>query len=367
METTANIITEFQEYLKAQTTVRPNKQPFFIKWVDMYMSTIKAPHDIVDNQNKTRFIESLSNQDRYADWQVNQAIDAIELFNQVFLPENHPEWISTELSSTVTQNWAQAQQQMREVCRLRHYSPSTEASYLYWVVQFAKYMGNRTPSTVDANHVRRFLSHLAIDRNVSASTQNQAFNALLFLFTHILKKDYGDLRNTVRAKIKRRLPTVLTRNEVERLLGNMEGIELLISQVIYGSGLRLMECMDLRVKDIDFEYNQIIVRDGKGQKDRVTTLANSVKEPIKRHMEKVKAIHESDLKEGFGRVNLPFALARKYPNANREWGWQFVFPASKKSKDPRSGNIYRHHLHESALQRTVKAAIRSAGITKHGN
>ncbi len=189
METTTNVIAEFQAYLKTQTTVRLNQQPFFIKWVDMYMSTVKAPNDVLDNQNITRFIENLSNNERYSDWQVNQAMDAIELFNQVFLPESHPEWISTELPSTLPQNWAQAQRQMREVCRLRRYSPSTEASYLYWVVQFSTYMGKSTPSTVNSNHVRRFLSHLAIDRNVSASTQNQAFNALLFLFTHVLKKD----------------------------------------------------------------------------------------------------------------------------------------------------------------------------------
>jgi integron integrase len=213
--------------------------------------------------------------------------------------------------------------------------------------------------------VAEFLTHLAVKRHVAASTQNQALSAILFLYRHVLNKEIGWVDNVERAKKPSRLPVVLTRKEAKAVLVRLEGSKWIMGSLLYGSGLRLMECLRLRIKDIDFEYNQIFVRNGKGAKDRITMLPVSLNVPIKRHLEKVKAIHERDLKSGFGRVQLPFALKKKYPNADLEWAWQYVFPASKRCRDPRTAAVLRHHLHESVLQRAVKSAIRSAGISKH--
>lgn len=257
--------------------------------------------------------------------------------------------------------------QVRYAIRVKHYSIRTEEAYLYWIRQFIFFAGKKHPSDMGEKEVGQFLTHLAVKKKVSSSTQNQAFSALLFLYRHVLDRGLGKLENVQRAKTSKRLPVVFTKQEVKKIIGHLEGVTWLMASLLYGSGLRLMECLRLRVKDIDFEYGQITVRDGKGHKDRVTMLPDSIKELLKRHLEKVKAIHESDLKKGFGRVYLPFALNRKYPNANREWGWQYVFPASKNSKEPRSGIIMRHHLDESVLQRAVKSSIRESGITKHGS
>jgi len=199
---------------------------------------------------------------------------------------------------------------------------------------------------------------------VSASTQNQALCALLFLYRHVLDQNVGWLDDVVRAKRPQRLPVVLTRHEVKALLGALEGVHWLMASLLYGAGLRLLECLRLRVKDIDFSTNQLVVREGKGNKDRVTVLPTSVKAPFAAHLVSVRALHQRDLEHGFGRVYLPDALHQKYPNADREWGWQWVFPASQLSVDPRSGERRRHHVHESVLQKAVRAAARQAGIVK---
>ena len=206
-----------------------------------------------------------------------------------------------------------------------------------------------------------------MDKNVAASTQNQALSAILFLYREILKQPLDWLDGVERAKKPLKLPVVFTKEEVRAVLLQLEGLKWLMASLLYGSGLRLMECVRLRVKDVDFGYNQIVVRNGKGNKDRVTVLPVSLKEPLQEHLAKVRALHNKDLREGFGRVYLPFALEKKYANANREWGWQYVFPSSKRSVDPRSGIVRRHHIAETVLQRAVKAAIRAAGITKPGS
>ena len=215
--------------------------------------------------------------------------------------------------------------------------------------------------------VNRFLTHLAVNEKVAASTQNQALCAILFLYKHVLNRELGDFGKIVWSKKPKRLPVVFTREEVKAVLSHLSGTNWIMAMLLYGSGLRVTECLSLRVKDIDFGYNQIVVRDSKGEKYRITILPENVKKPLKEHLEKVKKIHQVDLKAGYGTVYLPHALKRKYPNANREWGWQYVFPASKLSVDPRSGIRRRHHLHETVLQRAVKAAIRKAGITKHAS
>jgi len=215
--------------------------------------------------------------------------------------------------------------------------------------------------------INAFLSHLAVAGKVSASTQNQALCAILFLYKHVLKQELGDLGEVVWAKKPKRLPVVFTGEEAKAVLNQLSGTNWIMAMLLYGSGLRLMECLRLRVKDIDFNYNQIMVRDAKGERDRGTMLPQNVKRPLKEHLKKVKEVHEADLKKGYGTVYLPYALERKYPNVNHEWGWQYVFPASQLSIDPRSGAKRRHHLGEKVLQRAVKAAILTAGINKHAS
>ncbi|MBU1486633.1 integron integrase [bacterium] len=257
--------------------------------------------------------------------------------------------------------------QVRDLIRVKHYSIRTEEAYVNWIRRFIFFHNKRHPLEMGEPEVSQFLTHLAVKGKVSASTQNQALSAILFLYREVLKKDIGWLDDVERAKRPTRLPVVFTREEATAILARLEGSKWLMANLLYGSGLRLMECIRLRVKDLDFDYSQIVIRDAKGQKDRVTMLPVSLKEPLKRHLEKVRTIHEKDLKEGFGEVYLPFALKRKYPNANREWGWQYIFPATKRSRDPRTGTEQRHHIDESVLQKAVKSTIRSTGITKNGS
>jgi len=247
--------------------------------------------------------------------------------------------------------------QVRDAIRVKHYSIRTEQAYLHWVRSFILFHKKRHPAEMAEAEISQFLTHLAVDRKVAASTQNQALSALLFLYSQVLKKEVGEFENLQRVRKPSRLPVVLTREEVN-------GQEWLMASLLYGSGLRLMECLRLRVKDVDFGYQQIVVRDGKGQKDRVTMLPAALTEPLKRHLEKIQALHQQDLREGFGEVWLPDALPEKYPRAPKEWGWQYVFPARNRSTDPRSGKVRRHHHDEDGLQRAVKQAVRAAGLTK---
>lgn len=254
--------------------------------------------------------------------------------------------------------------QVREAIRLRHYSIRTEQAYTDWIKRFILFHGKRHPRELGAAEVERFLTHLAVEGRVAASTQNQALSALLFLYKAVLRVDLPWLGEVTRAKRPGRLPVVLTVEETRRVLAHIHGPQGLMAGLLYGAGLRLLECVRLRVKDVDFGYRQITVRDGKGEKDRVTMLPQAVLEPLRAHLEKVKVLHEQDLEEGFGEVYLPHALERKYPNAAREWGWQYVFPAAKRSVDPRSGRERRHHVDEQSLQRAMKKAVRAAGLTK---
>jgi integron integrase len=254
--------------------------------------------------------------------------------------------------------------QVRDLIRLKHYSIRTEKSYVSWIKRFIIYHNKRHPEDMREKEIEKFLTHLAVDLNVASSTQNQAFNALLFLYREVLNIDLKNTINAVRAKKPQRVPTVMTKSEALKVIGAMDGIQKLMTMLIYGSGLRQMECIRLRVKDIDFAMNQIVVRDGKGAKDRVTVLPKNVKSDLNAHLEKVKLLHKDDLSKGYGRVYLPNALERKYKSANREWGWQYVFPSKSLSKDPRTGIIRRHHIHESTLHKAVKISVRLARINK---
>lgn len=257
--------------------------------------------------------------------------------------------------------------QVRELIRIRHYSIRTEQAYVQWIRRFILFHGKRHPREMGAPELTAFLSDLAVQRNVAASTQNQALHAILFLYRDVLNIDLPWLNEVQRAKQPQRLPVVFTREEVRALMAQLEGTMWLMAMLTYGSGLRLLECLRLRVKDVDFHYKQLVVRDAKGQKDRVTMLPNSLIDPLRTHLARVRVLHENDLREGFGHVHLPGALAAKYPSADREWGWQYVFPSSRRSIDPRSGSEQRHHAQEDALQRAVKQAIRKANIVKPGS
>jgi integron integrase len=254
--------------------------------------------------------------------------------------------------------------QLREAIRIKHYSYSTEKTYVHWAKRYILFHNKRHPSEMGAPEIEAFLSHLAQEGNVSASTQNQAYNALLFLYRNVLHIEFTGPILALRAKRGQYLPTVLSKNEVNQVLNGMQGLYQLMAQLLYGSGLRLMECLRLWVKDFDFEQSQIVVREGKGEKDRLTMLPTSLVEPLKAQIAFVQKQHVRDLAGGFGSVKLPFALARKYPNADKELGWQYIFPSDRLSLDPRSGITRRHHLDPSGLQRAVKAAASLARINK---
>jgi len=256
---------------------------------------------------------------------------------------------------------------VREAARVRHYSRRTESAYLAWIRRFIFFHGKRHPAEMGAPEITKFLSSLAVEGNVAASTQNQALSALLFLYRDVLEQDLPWLDDVVRAKRPARIPVVLTRDEVRTLLLQMHGVPRLMAMLLYGAGLRLLECAHLRVKDVDFARNQLVVRSGKGDKDRVTMLPAVVKAELTRHLEAVKQQHEMDLRHGAGWVELPSALARKYPNAGREWPWQWVFPATRIYVERATGQRRRHHLHESVLQRAVREALMKAAIPKRAS
>jgi integron integrase len=253
---------------------------------------------------------------------------------------------------------------VRDAIRTKHYSIRTEEAYVNWIKRFILFHDKRHPQEMEAAEIEEFLTHLAVDKNVAASTQNQALSAILFLYQEVLHKDLDRPLDAVRAKKPKRLPTVLTKEEVQQVLAAMSGNYQLIAKLLYGSGLRLIECLRLRVKDVDFAQHQIIVRDGKGRKDRITVLPDSLIEPLQKYLRRVEMLHQKDLDDGYGAAYLPDALEQKYPNANCEWIWQYVFPSKSPAKDPRSGVTRRHHLHESAVQRAVRKAAKLAGINK---
>ncbi len=254
---------------------------------------------------------------------------------------------------------------VRTAIRLRHYSPRTEEAYVGWVRRLVIFHQKRHPADMGDAEVRQFLTYLAEKLKVSAATQNQALNALVFLYREVLRLDLGSLAPFVRAKRPENLPVVLTKYEVQSVLRNMEGVPRLVAGLMYGSGLRLLECLTLRVKDLDFEKMEIRIRRAKGGKDRVTMLPATSKQDLLAHLGNAKRTHEKDLLEGAGRTALPDALARKYPNADSQWGWQFVFPASSRYFDKEAGIERRHHIHETVIQKAVRRAVQRAGITKH--
>jgi integron integrase len=253
---------------------------------------------------------------------------------------------------------------VREAIRARHYSPRTENTYCGWIKKYIFFHKLRHPLEMGEREINGFLTHLAVNEHVSASTQTQALSALLFLYRFVIGREVGDLGDVIRARKPTRLPVVMTQEEVKSVLANMSGDKLLMASLMYGAGLRLMECLRLRVQDIDCSRNEILVRDGKGAKDRITMLPELLKKPLQAHLRQVKAIHEKDLAEGWGRVQMPDALDRKYPNAPADWRWQWVFPQEKRWKNTKTGEEGRHHVDASLVQKAVRDAVIKTGLTK---
>ncbi len=256
---------------------------------------------------------------------------------------------------------------MKLALRSRHYSRRTEQTYCLWVRRFVEFHELRHPAERGEPEINAFLTYLAVKEKVSASTQNQALSALLFLYRFVLKTGVGDIGEIARARRPKRLPVVMTRHEVRAIMNQLDGDKWLMACLMYGAGLRLMECLRLRVQDIDFSANQIIIRDGKGNKDRLTMLPEKARSPLHQHLERVRRVHQRDLADGYGQVVMPYALERKYPNASSDWRWQFVFPQQHRWVNPQNGAQGRHHVHESILQKAIREAVQKAGINKRAS
>jgi len=364
-----DVLPEFQRFLLGKELALEKYVSFYALRVSQFLAFTNrhAENDLQALIHE--FLERLKTKENVNDGLVKQAQDAIQLYLYHYKDGIRYREIRFGLANEgALSSTTNVLADMKHLIRVRHYSYSTEQTYLDWARRFLDYMSKDKKTNVaeyDGVDVKSFLSHLALRHKVSSSTQNQAFNALLFLFREVLGQNLGDLSGTVRAKRGVRLPVVLTVEEVKALLSQLSGRSLLIGQLLYGSGLRLMECARLRVKDVDFDGNLVYVRSGKGDNDRTTILPKSARERLRNHLAQVKLIHDKDLAEGHGEVHLPDALSRKYPKAGKEWAWQYVFPAQNLSVDPRSGKIRRHHISDKAIQSAIGRAIRGAGIPKH--
>jgi integron integrase len=253
---------------------------------------------------------------------------------------------------------------VRAELRVNHYSKKTEEAYISWIKRYIFFHNKKHPEEMGEEEVKQFLNYLAVEKHVSASTQNQALCSILFLYKNVLRKKFGWMENLIKAKKSRRVPVVFTRSEVREVFRNLDGVIKLICSLLYGSGLRLGEALNLRIKDINFDMHQIIVRESKGEKDRITTLSNTIIPELKQHLNKVYLQHKNDLEKGKGKTKLPNALIHKYPNADKDYYWQFVFPADKFIKDENSDLIFRFHIHESTVQKSIKNAVKKAKILK---
>lgn len=359
-------LQQFGEFLLRRQLVRPKSAPYLVRWVRQFLTQPTTDEPLIDRVR--RFCEEQERSGRWQDWQLQQAEQAVRIYFVNFL--NRTDWQTRPQSSVVDATGAvdplAALEQLRARLRTRHYSYRTECSYADWVRRFFEYgaseAGHRPRVTAD--DIRDFLTHLAVHRHVSASTQNQALCALLFLCREVLGVEVDGLSQTTRAKRGQRLPVVLSVPETASLLNAMRGTARAMASLIYGGGLRITECCKLRIKDLDFDNGLIVVRAGKGGKDRSTILPETGRSELRDHVRAAERLHQADRKAGLAGVWLPDALDRKYPNAAREWAWFWVFPSGTLSTDPRAGVVRRHHIHESVVQKAVKAAATAARIHK---
>ncbi len=349
-ESLKEILPDFQAFLLSSKLTQDKNIPFYALWASRFLRFVNKNDKRNIDELVMEFLEEQEKTRKLEDWQIRHVELAIKLYLDHFNARTVLEATSGEKSED-NQYGSAVMERAKRLIRLKHYSYNTERTYLDWVKRFFIYVSEtqKSISSISKEDLKNFLTWLAINKRVSSSTQNQAFNALLFLFREVLRKDVGDLTGTVRAKRGVRLPVVLTVEEVKATFSQLSGRNLLIGQLLYGSGLRLMECARLRVKDVDFDGKTLYVRGGKGDNDRTTILPEAVREALRSHLEQVKTLHEKDLAVGHGEVYLPDALSRKYPNAGKEWGWQYVFPAQQLSVDPLSGKIRRHHISDKLI------------------
>jgi integron integrase len=354
------MIREFESYLSNKKHVKDKYFPYYIKWVsDCYSYLDESVESRLPADRIQTFLSHLSK--KHEDWQVNQADYALRLY-QFFLSmgKRHKQ----DNSGGAQYKWKELEEETRKVLRIRHRSLRTEKTYIGWLRRFQGFAIEKAPESLEGKDIQDFLSHLAVDRRVSTSTQNQALNALVFVYKHVLIKDIENTINAVKARYKRRLPVVLTIKETEQIFDKIPGLYRLMAMLTYGCGLRLNECLSLRIKDVDLEQNIVIVRSGKGDEDRRTVLPERLKDELIHHIASIRSLYDRDRKQNLNGVALPGALERKYSNAGKEWGWFWLFPSRSLSIDPRTNVVRRHHMHPASLQRAFKAAVCKAGITK---
>jgi integron integrase len=351
-------LVDYKAYIERNNFASEDKSCYFINWVNRFLELNFASQ--LSNKDKImQFVEHLTVDNSLKEWQRDQGRQAVEIYLNMFLANvngvvaggSHPDFVAMS-------------EKMRTALRLKHYAYRTEQTYLDWVRKYFNYCYSENHDYRTSATVKLYLSHLATSLKVAASTQNQAFNSLLFLFRHVLEVKLDDISGSVRAKAKKNFPAVLSVNEVKLLFSQVEGTQRMILELVYGSGLRVSELTRLRVMNVDFDNLHIIIKDGKGGKDRIVSLPRKLEEVLRIHLSKVKELHNQDLVLSYGDVYLPVALARKYPNAGREWKWQYVFPSANLATDPRSGKTRRHHILDNTVQRIMKKAVTSAKIAK---
>lgn len=365
---------DYGDFLLKRSLVASGKETFFIHWVRKYLSSEASFKGVKWEEKLPQFLDKLATDHKIAIWQIDQAEQAIRLYFLNFYTSDKSATVKddgSEMDAPGVFEVAQALDDLREWMRIKHYAYKTEQAYLNWCKRFFTYSvqckgGGESGNEVHVSRelIKDFLSHLATKRKASKSTQNQAFSALLFLCRHVLKVELKDMETTLRSKIGKKLPLVLSPMEVKTLFDHVTGTSGLILRLIYSSGIRLSECGRLRVKDLDFDQDLLLVRSGKGDKDRATILAAQVQPELQVHLVRVRKLHEQDLTDGFGEVFMPGALDRKYPSACREWGWQYVFPSARLSVDPRSKKTRRHHVSDTTIQKAMKKAVRAADLVK---
>ncbi len=355
------MLLPFKNHIINKSLVKEKHVPYYLKWISDCYSFLNEPDSVILNlEQKRHFLKHLAR--NHEEWQVKQADNALRLYLHFLssLQQN-----GSDKSPMIEEESNLLEKRTRDVLRLKHRSYNTEKTYISWLRTFLKFINGKKHSELTGSDIQHFLSFLTIERRVSSSTQNQALNALVFVYRHVLDKTIGDKElNSVRAVSKRRLPVVLTLKEIRTLFDSLSGIYRLMVKLIYGCGLRLNECLSLRIKDIDIEQEIVVVRSGKGDRDRRTVLPESIKDDLVTHISQVRILYEQDRKNGINGVYLPDALDRKYPNAGKEWGWFWAFPSQSLSVDPRTHTVRRHHMHPASLQKTFKSAVMKSGITK---
>ncbi|MFH0766229.1 MAG: integron integrase [Calditrichota bacterium] len=351
----------FQDFMIERKLAPERNIPFYVKWVRRFLQTV-PPRGDLSLADRIAVFDNMLLGEKVGDWQRNQACEAVKLYFEVYKSESE-EKDKTSVAVVDEETPEDAIAKTRNLLRLRHYSYRTEQSYLDWLGRYFRYVESCRLDWRQAESVRSFISQLATRENVAAATQNQAFNALVFLFKEVLGHKEENFKS-IRAKRGFRLPVVLNQEEVKLVLSQVKGTAGLMLRLTYGAGLRVSEVTRLRVHDLDFKEGLIYVRAAKGDKDRTTILPRALMAPLQEHLERVKALHEEDKAKGHGAVYLPGALDRKYPDAPKEWGWQYVFPAKGLSIDPRSGIVRRHHVGDSVVQVAMKSAVRNSGINK---